>query len=133
MPEGIPYASSNVVAGHSKELNYVGKRCYAYNLVPITGSEDTMLEFKTGKSIIEAMIQIGAGTATNNPTTFKLYINGLEVNGLYVDGTTEFPSTNGAIPFIVILPPLTNVKVTQNRLSGSDTPSHSATFVGKLL
>ena len=133
MPEGIPYSSTNVVAGTGLELNYVGNRCFAYNLISISGSEDTMLEFKTGKDAIQAKIQIGGASATNDPTAFKLYLNDLEVNGLYVDGTKDYPGVNGAQPFICLLPPYTNVKVTETRISGSTAADYSVSLVGTRL
>ena len=53
MPEGIPYSSTNVIAGVGKDLNYIGDRVYAYSgYVSFSNSEKTLLEFTTGSEYI---------------------------------------------------------------------------------
>jgi hypothetical protein len=86
MPEGIPYASTNVVAGAGLELNYVGNHVFAFSggIITLAGNADaTMLDMVTGSEYIVGDFVFFAAVDPNLTggvkTKFKLTLNGVKV------------------------------------------------------
>jgi len=137
MPEGVGYASSNVVAGTGLELNYVGDRCYAFSgSFGITNSAQTLLEFNTGNKTIKATIgccgpvnpaSIGSGSIG----LFRIYLNGLEV------AQVKFGTSDEAQPITseqtIIIPPYTTVKVDNIDIISNAAWKIQAYVTGKVL
>jgi len=138
MPEGIPYAGSNVVASAGLELNYVGDHCYAYSgLQSIATSSQTLLSFQTGNNTIEAEIYCTgplkfSDPATGNITNFKLSINGVAVH-LLGNRTANTAYTNPLTNTIkVILPPYTNVLIESDSSATDATQFSAASLTGRV-
>ena len=134
MPEGIPYASSNVVAGAGLELNYIGKHCFAYNRVAVSTSAVNQLEFTTGSGYIVAKIYFNGATDFGNidrgqTTAFQVQFNGIPILQLKVDTETE--RSLCTIRNDVVIPPYTNVTITAD----SDAATFgftSVSFTGRI-
>jgi len=138
MPEGVGYASSNVIAGAGLELNYVGDHCYAYSgLQSISSSSQTLLSFQTGNNTIEAEIYCTgplkfSDPASGDKTNFQISINGVAMhilgsraaNSAY---TNPFPNT-----IKVILPPYTNVLIESDSSTTDATQFSAASLTGKV-
>jgi len=113
MPEGIPYASSNVIAGAGLELNYVGDNVFAYSgavTMASSATEYSLLEFATGSKTIQAFVDFRNVTLnTNNNTTSKWYMNDILVFQMESESSeTAFPGHVGRL----IIPPYTSFKQT---------------------
>jgi len=140
MPEGVGYASSNVVAGAGLELNYVANRVFAYSgLFAATTSDQTMFNFVTGaetiKGFFECMGNFNPNSSGNigdgKNTAFQIYLNGVVVSAIKIaTGGEQMPSKERQH---LIIPPYTNVKLTVLSSGASATETSTATFVGKIL
>jgi len=134
MPEGIPYASSNVIAGAGLELNYVGDHAYAYSGMS-TASAQTLLEFTSGSKLIVGTITCagsipnnGGGIANGDISAFTLSMNGVEVARMKTDTAQEDMPTYAE--YAILIPPYTAVKLTVNS-SGTQGVT-SAMIIGKV-
>ena len=132
MPEGIPYASSNVVAGAGLELNYVGDSVFGYSgavTMANSGTEYSLLEFTTGNKTIQAWVDFRNVTLDiNNNTTSKWYMNDILVL------QAELESSETALPGWVgrlVIPPYTSFKQT-GQAAGSGLIV-LGTFTGKIV
>jgi len=138
MPEGVDYASSNVIAGTGLELNYVQDRVYAFSgESQINTSDVTALDFTTGgKTIVGTftfcgsikMADVGNGTVN----AFQVSLNGQVVSILKVaTNTDDQPSMQ---TYDTVIPPYTNVNVVVKD-SGSTSAGFFTTtmFIGKTL
>jgi hypothetical protein len=122
MPEGIPYASSNVVAGAGLELNYIGNHCYAFSgEFGTSGVSQTTLEFTTGKEYIIFKAYFTGPLKFSDPNTgreanWQVSLNGIIIANIHTDTTEADITAQGELEFLV--PPFTNVLI---ELDGNDT------------
>jgi len=137
MPEGIPYAGTNVVAGAGLDLNYVGDRVYAYSgMYQITSSDVKHLEFKTGKQLIIAEFTGIAGALPNTLSSgavslFKININGITIATIKTDSDTEDMPTYATVPLVI--PPYTTVEVNVESSAATADMKTSCLITGKTL
>ena len=116
MPEGVGYASSNVIAGTGLELNYVGNYVYAYSgTFQSLNSAATMLNFTTGAKSIIGEIQCNGSfrlgdSDSGDTTAFQISFNGVVVGLLKTETGQEDSPPSATQTFV--LPPYTNVQVT---------------------
>jgi hypothetical protein len=129
MPEGIPYASTNVTAGTGPDLNYIGKHCFALSgMYESNTSAQIVLGFSTGNKYIRGTFQwngfVQSGTpGSGNVSLIQIRFNDIKVSFMKVDTESEDNFSSGNAETFVI-PPYTNVTV---RLDGSTT---SADLIG---
>ena len=133
MPEGIPYASSNVVAGVGKDLNYLGGFVFAYaKETAVSNSETTLLEATTGNRIIKCEVVFQYSTQGNADYQYVIYLNDIKVFNQFMDnhtGTGDMKANQlFAIP--LILPPYTAIKCTAVNVTNTDSESQSCNLVG---
>ena len=132
MPEGIPYASSNVIAGTSPDLNYVGKHCFAYSGKQESASSSSadveLLNFVTGADYIVGKMYFCENSRGGERVMLDIKINGISVMAPEWDSTPVIAES--PLPYKIILPPYTNVQM----LWGveSVTKSGYGWFVGKV-
>jgi len=109
MPEGIPYASSNVIASAGPDYNVVGDRCFAYSglIESTTVSSATFecLNFQTGSKTAHVRFDYGTDYGGNNDIYVLIQLNGVTV------WKTNYTSSNtiSEQPIKLVLPPFTNV------------------------
>jgi len=138
MPEGIPYASTNVIAGAGLDLNYVGRHCFAYSGgQSTTNSAKTVLSFQTGNKYIEGLFEMCGGVNYNagnlNDGTidaFRISLNGVVVAIIKIDMIQEDMPTKET--FNVILPPYTVVLVECLGSANASSELTTTAFTGKL-
>ena len=138
MPEGIPYASSNVIAGTGLELNYVGDHAYAYSgTIEATQSSDTVLQFTTGNKLIVGFITCvggiennGGGVAAGTVTAFTLLLNGVDVARVKTSTAGTSPDNPSHATYPLVIPPYTLVQVTA--FSTSTDGKTSVLITGKV-
>ena len=137
MPEGVGYASTNVVAGAGLDLNYVKDRCFAYSgLFEAKTSEQTVLEFTTGSKVITGLFTYNGLTriAVSNEggiSAFQTQLNSIPVSQCKCDTAAhDMPSQ---VFQEIVIPPYTVVKVIC--ISSEDTANEKlcVTFTGKTL
>jgi len=135
MPEGIPYASSNVVAGVGLELNYVGRHCFAYSgSIIVNNTTETCLSFTTGSSYVIAEFKEGVDF-TNVGTKFvgfTIKINNIVILTNYhtVDSGGKNES-NTPSTYKLIIPPYSQVVTEASTTSAADIPFYHL-ITGKL-
>jgi hypothetical protein len=137
MPEGIPYASTNVVGGTGPDLNYIGKHCFAWSgTTSVTNASVEVLNFTTGSGYIRGSFYYNldaTALTAGNEVGYKIVINGIET--VVAIGGEPAGSGLGTVttPFelSIILPPYTNVAV--NLVStDSDAINMGMTFTGRV-
>jgi len=136
MPEGIDYASSNVIAGTGLELNFVQDRVYAYSgLHAALSAETTVLNFQTGNKTIVGIMQLNAPVDDDAPTvgtetTANIYLNGVSI-GILKGATGLADNAQGSVRTAIVLPPYTNVEVRLVSDSNESDRYGSMIFTGK--
>jgi len=139
MPEGVGYASSNVVAGAGLDLNYVADRVFAYSGLHAASTAQSglqVLSFTTGNKVIVGEMQLNAEVDDDDPTlggasTLMISINGIKVSLLKADGELErAPSSQTQR---LVFPPYTVVECILDSGQGGGDHYASVTFVGKVL
>jgi len=136
MPEGVDYASTNVIAGTGLELNYVQDRVYAYSgLHAALTAETTVLNFQTGNKTIIGIMQLNAPVDDDAPTvgtetTSNIYLNGVSI-GILKATTGQSDNAQGSVRTEIVLPPYTNVEVILVSSGDESDRYGSMIFTGK--
>ena len=130
MPEGIPYASANVVAGAGLGLNYIGTHVYAYSgEVSVDNNETSLLLFTTGNETIVGIMRPCYLQSTGDDYEYRIKFNDILI--AYTKATSE-----ATIPaqkyFEIIIPPYTKVEVTGDNTESSSSANIGALITGKL-
>jgi hypothetical protein len=131
MPEGVGY-NSNVVAGTGLGIAYVGDYAYAYSgVVSIDNTETTMCQFQTPKGLIVASTMFNyLGELGQELFAFRIYFNGIQVQGT-IQGRRDYDSLfEGDIKLII--PPLTEVKLTGQNLTDTDSRDMIVSLTGRV-
>ena len=131
MPEGVGYGPQNT-ASTGFELNYVGNHCYAYSgAVDCNNTADTLLEFTTGASYIDAVVQCSRSDTSSDDFMFQIYINGLFVFAITTHrGASHNNDSQGPAEFII--PPFTSIKITAKNTSSASARSCNAKLTGRV-
>jgi len=124
MPEGVGYGPQ-FTASVGKELNYVGKYCYAYSGVKTTAGQSielTLLEFTTGNHVIKALTEPALAQVTNSGVDYlyRIYFNEVII---YFFNVTRFSAAVEDLKdaINILIPPFTKVKMTaESNRSGTD-------------
>ena len=138
MPEGVDYASTNVVAGTGLDLNYVQDRVYAYSgLKAALAAGFTVLNFQTGNKTIIGTMQLNAGVDDDTPTvgtetTANILLNGVSI-GILKATTGAADNAPGSISQDLVLPPYTNVEVIMDFDSDENDRFGAMVFTGKIV
>jgi hypothetical protein len=135
MPEGIPYASTNVIAGVGKDLNYIGNRVYAYSgYVGFNNSAAvTFLEFTTGSEYIVCTAQytvMDDGEQINEDDV-RVVIKLNEVKA-FVNIDSGSPNRVQTAWPELILPPYTKLQATMLNLTDASALAGYFCLVGKV-
>ena len=135
MPEGIPYASTNVIAGAGLELNYVGNHVYGYSgLVSINNETKTGLLFTSGNKIIKSIFTFGvdlSALGANKLMGYDIFFNDVIVFGSRMYSHESFGLIDND-PVPLIIPPYTKVEIQHITTSASDNPTYGV-LTGKIL
>jgi len=136
MPEGVGYSGSNVVAGTGKELNYIGRHCFAYSggLGSTTG-EVTYLDFTSGNLYAKTVLTVNGAIEFSGPTVglttaWRLQMNGVVI-GVYKTETNE-EDMPGTLVIPLLIPPYTSIKVTALTSNTNADFLNSCSIIGKL-
>ena len=111
-----------------KGLTIIGEHCYAYNVLSINNVETDLFSFQTGKEYIVCKWQGGYGESSGNDYEFKLYLNGIEIQALQTNNSTNFDQ----FPVRLLIPPLSFVELTAYNLDSTTPKQIFASIVGKV-
>jgi len=136
MPEGIPYASSNVVAGAGFDINFVGRRVFAYSgLIDYDNSgNQKMLEFDSGSDLMiaEFTFSYNARVRGGADLGWQISVNGIPIWTTVIESQSPAYMDVNVVP--LILPPYTKVLVEMvNPASSSAAGQLNCTMTGKTL
>ena len=136
MPEGVGYASTNVVAGTGLDLNYIGDHCFAYSgEFPTTTSAQTTLDFQTGNKYIIFDAYFTGPTQFSDPNTgreanWQVSLNGIVVATVHTDTSEGDVLTQPQLRFLA--PPYTTVKIEVDGNDGASGYKNCVMLTGKL-
>jgi len=133
--EGIPPTASTASVGPG--IRYVSKWAYAYSgLIGATDVETSLLHFFTsGKGIIKATVQFMYAAVSNDPFKYRVYLNNLIVAqyGVTMSGDYSQPESGPENDnILLIIPPLTEVKVTAENEGSSNARDQCAIMTGRV-
>lgn len=129
--EGLPPTAS--VASVGPGINYAGNWVYAYSqsLSFDNSPEVTLLEFNSGEGTIRAQI-ICMRSDTDSLNSFhKVYLND-ELVMLVPLGAGDTHSGAAQSPYHLILPPMTNFKITIVNISNTSSGTGLVTLTGRV-
>jgi len=133
MPEGIPYASSNVVAGAGLDLNYIGNLVFGYSgIVVVQSAPISLLEAQTGSGTIECKVGIFTPLSSSNNAEIVVKLNDISIVAFEVLNTTQGDYLTGFAPIDLIIPPYTQLKITAVNTASSAEMQWCASLVGKV-
>jgi len=134
MPEGIPYASSNVVAGASLDLSYVGEFVFGYSgTFGASIAEQTLLDTVSPADIIIGEFQYNqpvnpAAPQSDETSAVQIKFNGVTISIMKVH---EGTGMTGSVTQKVVIPPYTKIEATCESTDNQATFLSTLTFVGK--
>ena len=136
MPEGIPYASSNAVAGTGLNLNIIGNHAYACNNLPASADDTIVLQFTTGPQYLVGWIQFNGYIKSNQPGvgtegTCTMSFNGQRVLNFKTDTELETSAPHSEKQYILI-PAFTSVVVTLRASQANADHIATVGIAGKL-
>ena len=121
------------VAATSKNINYVGKFCYAYSGVATHdgGNSLRLLDFSTGAETLVVWIAFDTAASSSDNLKFNVIMNNETVMEYAITGSTqENPSTKEPRQFVI--PPFTHIKCNAQRTSGSDVQYSDCVLTGRI-
>jgi hypothetical protein len=123
MPEGVGYGTQDQFTSAGKTLNVIGNHIYGFSgQVEYTNSETTFINGETGKFYSSVYVQFSTLAGSGDDPTVKVYFN-----GVLVVATAHTGASFILMPLRVIIPPLTNVKVTAT--NQDSTPIQGFVFI----
>jgi len=133
MPEGVPYASSNVVAGAGLDLNYVGEFVFAYSgTFGSSIAEQTLLDTVSPADIIIGEFQynqpVNPESLADESGAIQIKFNGVSISIMKV---SEGSGMTGSVTQKVVIPPYTKIVATCEGSDNQAATLQSFTFVGK--
>ena len=112
MPEGIPYASTNVVAGAGLELNYVGKHVYAYSgEITFQNAGTDALVFTTGNNPMVLNMMVMTNDTDADDFVYNLTLNEVSIAKARFTAIGMSSLTLPIQLLNIVVPPYTNVKL----------------------
>jgi len=133
MPEGVGYASSNVIAGTGLDLNYVQDRVYAFSgIIGATNTETDLLNFTTGNKVVDGQVYLALVSNSADDYIFNVYINNILAFGAVTKAGANYGMPRNVI-IPIIVSPYTVVRVTAQNVSDSSSQNCCATINGKVL
>jgi len=133
MPEGIPYSSTNVVAGTSLDLNYVGEFVFGYSgTFGANIAEQTIFDTVSPSDVIIGEFQynqpVDPASLADESGAVQIKFNGVAISIMKV---SEGSGMTGSVTQKVVIPPYTKIQVTCESGDNQATRLQSLTFVGK--
>jgi hypothetical protein len=104
------------------------KRAYAYSGVKSVSTEQTLLEVTTNSEYLECLIELGAGTRTDDDYKARFVLNDIVVFVKYLNNT--YDPLIGITPFII--PPFTTLKLKIANQSTATANNWSAVLTAKV-
>lgn len=120
-----------IFSGPQKGLTTIGDHCYAYSgLTQVNDNETTLLLFNTGKKYIKAQIQFSYASNSNQDFTYAIYFNGVIIQQYNVGNSLIYTSPDNFVN--VIIPPLTEVKLTSRNLTDASGLDQIVSLIGRV-
>lgn len=121
-----------IFTGPQKGLSIIGERCYAYSgSVNVPQAETTVLLFNTEANVIKAGIQIISGVDVSDNYELNVYLNGSTIWQQRLTNTVQ-EFFYGNYPINLIIPPLSEVKVTLQNITSDTDRLWSVLFTGRV-
>ena len=133
MPEGVGYQNKQAVAGAGKTLQYAPPLVFAYSgNVDVSGSVTTMIEFTTGADEnIKGRFQCFEDGGSDDDFELIISINDIAVVEFRYLVPYKINEQISILHFTI--PPLSTVKLTLQRVSGSGSQTWNSMFNGEMV
>lgn len=124
--------SNATFTGAQKGLTILGSHCMAYSGVVIVNNTETDLcNFTTGKGYIIAQVHFSYMEDVTESYLYSVYFNGIKVQGFIRYGKKDYKDSNET-PLNIMIPPLTQVRLTADNISDSNARGQLASLVGRV-
>ena len=116
-----------------KHLNIIGDRVYGYSgAVTVQSAALPLFETFTGPGYMVCKIGIFTPLSSTNNAEIVVSLNGLNVIAFEVLNTTQGDYLNGFAPMDLIIPPLSEFKLTAQNTASSAEMTWYATVTGRV-
>ena len=134
MPETDTIPVSASVASPGEGLRYIGDHCYAYNIVAVSTTPVTHLDFTSGTGYIIGKLQCNGAADMGNidrgqETVFRIDFNGVTI--LQLKTSSETDDNNPTVINEILIPPLTRVEIVAD-CDAANFGKTSIAFVGRV-
>ena len=131
-PDVIPTSAS--IASPGLGIRYIGNHAYAYNIIAVSTTPVTHLDFTTGAGYIIGKFQCNGAADMDNvgrgqETVFQIKLNGVTI--LQLKTSSETDDNNPTVYNEILVPPLTHLQM----VADSDAANFgftSVAFVGRV-
>jgi len=124
--------SNATFTGAGKGISYVGDCAYAYSgVVSVNQNENEMVVFQSPKGYIKASTMFNyISSAGTELYAFRIYFNGVQIQGT-IQGRHDYESKFES-DLKLIIPPLTEVKLTAQNVSNTESHDMIVSLTGRV-
>jgi hypothetical protein len=124
--------SNAIFTSAGKGLTIVNDYAYAYSgVLSINNTETTMCQFQSPKGIIVGQTMFNYIANDVEDFMFRVYFNGIQVQGT-LQGRHDYDAKFES-PVPLIIPPLTEVKLTGQNITNTETHDMIVSLTGKVI
>lgn len=117
-------SSDIVTSRNALQFTNDNKKAYAFSgVLGVDATEANLLEFNTNSEYLNAKVQIYNESGSADDFRYKIKYNDVVVMATYQNSGS---SGLRDVPFYVIVPPFTNVKITADNISANTKRNHTA-------
>jgi len=117
--------------GTGSSVSWINDRIYGYSgIIGVTDTEADLIKFQSGKGYIKAKVQFNYPTSDGDNFIYRIYFNNQVVQAYVIDHSALYGYQNSVIHLII--PPLTEVKLTADNQGSSSARSQCVSITGRI-
>ena len=137
---GLPYPDSttqstrNQTVDHTgPDIHYIEGHFYAFSgVVACSNTETTLIEAVSSSEVIKARLYFGTGSVSGRDMKWTVYLNNFVVYS-YVTAGTNDAGANAQNHIEMVIPPYSQLKITSENESDSNSENQSVVIVGEVI
>lgn len=123
-------SGDTVTSRNALQFTNDNKVAYAYSgEVDVDNNNTILLEFNTNSEYLNASIQIYNTSGSGDDIRYTIEFDNIVVMSQYINNANDLPRNN---PYIMAIPPFTNVKIRADNLSAATLRNHTTHVYAKV-
>ena len=123
-------SGDTVTSRNALQFTNDNKVAYAYSgVIGVDTANTIMLEFNTNSEYLNASIQIYNTSGSGDDIRYTIEFDNVVVMSQYINNANDLPRNN---PYIMAIPPFTNVKIRADNLSSATARDHTTHVYAKV-